>query len=513
MALPSSFNTLGDLYDDKTTENEVLSRLKQLAQQWLPNGWRDWQVAQGAADEQEQLDQQTLNKLRFGLPTIGIAKAFNPEARTLKEKPYRDMKTQMLQWGFCRGLIIGPPELAARIRGSLLQHELVLQSIAPIRHLFISRKEACDILERENEEEVEHLVRKRQHSPCASTSSKKSRLDEVEERQGRMEGILQEILQKLQSGGAVSADEDADEDEQDNVESDSDSSLPNTQESLGEDWRPPVLVRAKENVPFQFYPLTKEQAPTIPEPLGEINRQGIHCQRLGSSAWNKIRYLDAQKYLQASGVFVPLSINPQLSRRASSSSSAEMLTKMDASLGIITHGLLMQRKHFADGIQHIMETHPEATEDLLKVFSGDDSKFKSFSDVLLQYVCGKRAEIIEARRKLYEFEKGSISQMMRDIPPSEKFLYDENRLSELFKQESMPRASSYYRRTTSWLQRHNEDKRGSTASKSSRPQYKSHKPLQKMGKSRTSQVKKRNKPDSRKTEYIKDRPSNQRKRF
>nr|CAH7735176.1 unnamed protein product [Callosobruchus chinensis] len=116
MALPSSFNTLGDLYDDKTTENEVLSRLKQLAQQWLPNGWRDWQVAQGAADEQEQLDQQTLNKLRFGLPTIGIAKAFNPEARTLKEKPYRDMKTQMLQWGFCRGLIIGPPELAARIR-------------------------------------------------------------------------------------------------------------------------------------------------------------------------------------------------------------------------------------------------------------------------------------------------------------------------------------------------------------------------------------------------------------
>nr|CAI5853761.1 unnamed protein product [Callosobruchus analis] len=96
-----------------------------------------------------------------------------------------------------------------------------------------------------------------------------------------------------------------------------------------------------------------------------------------------------------------------------------MLTKMDASLGIITHGLLMQRKHFADGIQHIMETHPEATEDLLKVFSGDDSKFKSFSDVLLQYVCGKRAEIIEARRKLYEFEKGSISQMMRDIPPSE----------------------------------------------------------------------------------------------
>nr|CAI5828765.1 unnamed protein product [Callosobruchus analis] len=52
MALPSSFNTLGDLCDDKTIENEVLSRLKQLAQQWLPNGWRNWQVVQAAADEQ-----------------------------------------------------------------------------------------------------------------------------------------------------------------------------------------------------------------------------------------------------------------------------------------------------------------------------------------------------------------------------------------------------------------------------------------------------------------------------
>ncbi len=83
-----------------------------------------------------------LNKLRFALPTVGIARAFDVEAKFLSERPYRNYKVKMLNWELCRSLIIGPPAIANRVRGSAAAVELFIKAVSDIKHLMISRKEA-----------------------------------------------------------------------------------------------------------------------------------------------------------------------------------------------------------------------------------------------------------------------------------------------------------------------------------------------------------------------------------
>nr|CAI5826075.1 unnamed protein product [Callosobruchus analis] len=74
---------------DENSSDEVLGRLKKTAVSLLPEGWREWRVRVGF---DSMIDPAILNKLRFCLPAIDIARAFDPEASCLKERPYRDMK-------------------------------------------------------------------------------------------------------------------------------------------------------------------------------------------------------------------------------------------------------------------------------------------------------------------------------------------------------------------------------------------------------------------------------------
>lgn len=92
MATTSAFRTLRELYDEPS-ENEILARLKLAAANFLPEGWEEWRVRKEISVD---LDAGLLNKLRFCLPAVAIAKAFDPEAKDLKERAYRDMKVKML---------------------------------------------------------------------------------------------------------------------------------------------------------------------------------------------------------------------------------------------------------------------------------------------------------------------------------------------------------------------------------------------------------------------------------
>lgn len=126
MAVQSSTRTLEELIGlqaETPEEEQILQRLKTLAAAHLPEGWKKWSAVQFSREELlgSELDPQILNKVRFALPTVGIARAFTPNATNLPERPYRDMKVKMLSWPFCVGLIIGPPALAARVRGSAVK--------------------------------------------------------------------------------------------------------------------------------------------------------------------------------------------------------------------------------------------------------------------------------------------------------------------------------------------------------------------------------------------------------
>nr|CAI5832558.1 unnamed protein product [Callosobruchus analis] len=59
-------------------DDEVLIRLKRLAAEFLPEGWKDWRA--DISLNEPEVDPQLINKIRFALPTVGIALAFDSKA-------------------------------------------------------------------------------------------------------------------------------------------------------------------------------------------------------------------------------------------------------------------------------------------------------------------------------------------------------------------------------------------------------------------------------------------------
>ncbi|CAG5049154.1 unnamed protein product [Parnassius apollo] len=98
---------------DSSEDEEILERAKRLAELYLPDGWRQWKVVTHSRAELlgEVFDSQILNKIRFSLPTVELARAFCPDCTSLPEKVYKDIKIKMLEWPFCVELIIGPPSI------------------------------------------------------------------------------------------------------------------------------------------------------------------------------------------------------------------------------------------------------------------------------------------------------------------------------------------------------------------------------------------------------------------
>nr|CAI5842274.1 unnamed protein product [Callosobruchus analis] len=61
----------------------MLTRLKDLATTHLPCGWKEWKTAHFSRKEllRGELDPQVQNKLRYALPTVGLARAFDHPVR------------------------------------------------------------------------------------------------------------------------------------------------------------------------------------------------------------------------------------------------------------------------------------------------------------------------------------------------------------------------------------------------------------------------------------------------
>lgn len=433
MAVSREFSTLETLLEWETEcakDREILERIKKLAAIYLPDGWRQWKVVPLTKEELlgEDLDPQILNKIRFCLPTVELARAFCPNGTSLSEKQYKDMKIKMLGWPFCVGLIVGPPSVGARIRGSAVQNELIIASLADLKPLLLSRKDASKELA-ENEEDDVSTVR----SSSSKSKSKLSRMDKLEEEFSEMKDMLSGFIKRFEP---VS-----------DHESEPDESYTSSEEELVDkqhlrkpdsiEWKAPSPVLEDENDDFDFSPQTKEQEPAIPTPKPHIELQGIQCLRLGELAYKQIRYAEVQKKLQAFPVFHALKLNPALMKINQSSASADPLAKQEASFGTILHGLLLQREALTNIMKDLSSKHPSLKQDLKESLYGENSAFKSISDDVLQYVCGRKAELIEQRRNACLPQDDYHSTLLNHIPPSSTHLFDENQFSELLKQPSL----------------------------------------------------------------------------
>lgn len=430
MAISATITTtMGELYD-KEDEDVVLNQLKSLAADTLPDGWKTWSFS---ADELD-INSTIFNKLRFALPTMGVVKAFYPEGCALHEKKYKELKEKMLSWPFCRGLIYSPSTLSIKIRG-YIQHQLLIESINPIKHLFSTRQEVAKKLSDDTEVSSDDTT----FSDKSKRPSLSGRMDVIEKKFERTQEVLEAILRNVSTKPDVeeytdSVEEDVEEDEDEEVE----------MENLESTWKPPSLVPIASHSKFDFAPYTKEQEPSIPPADPIIAENGVACQRLGRLSWDKIRYLDVQKKYQASPVFSPLTVNSGLS--LATSPYSELLAKSDLSFGTLCHMVLKQRQHFQDIMSSLISKHPSIEKDAASMFSGDQSKFRECSDDILQWVCGKRAEIIDLRRKHHT--SSGFSPLLQKIPPSSTHLFEEEKFEAVRRDQGL-RTQSFKRRLPS----------------------------------------------------------------
>lgn len=67
-----------------------MERVKVLAQEHLPDGWTRWVVTTATKEEVfgEKIESNVLNKLVYALPTVGLARAFVPDADHHSERGY-----------------------------------------------------------------------------------------------------------------------------------------------------------------------------------------------------------------------------------------------------------------------------------------------------------------------------------------------------------------------------------------------------------------------------------------
>uniref|UniRef100_A0A8D8Q6H0 Uncharacterized protein n=1 Tax=Cacopsylla melanoneura TaxID=428564 RepID=A0A8D8Q6H0_9HEMI len=453
MATAATFTTLGALHD-LPSNDATLDRLKELARSSLPDGWRDWTLI-NSIDLDFAVDPVTLNKVRFALPTDGVARAFDPSASGLKEHRFKEIKIRMLSWAFCRGLVFSPSNLSKQIRGSSTSHERMVAAISPLRSNILSREAADSLLSAgsagtpSRRSSTASEAPPRHDSLEARLVSQESRLATQESRfeaqearfvaqetrnqnlQNALDGILralqsrtqmdQETTQALPPAPSLSP----------SYVSESDAG------SEPGDWEAPsMLVESADEVfdtdmSFNLETSTKEMEPSIPLPSPDIEAKGMQCQRLNSKGWDKIPYAEAQKEIQAGGVFSRLKVNPEIEGR--SSSEAQALSNMDATLGVITHGLLLQRKLLEEAMRDAFQKIPAAAPVLRESLAAKSASFRKTSDNLLQYVCGKRSDIFLKRRKALETLTRVNPKYLKDIPPAEGFLFDPKLLPDAMK--------------------------------------------------------------------------------
>lgn len=185
-----------------------------------------------------------------------------------------------------------------------------------------------------------------------------------------------------------------------------------------------------ENYDFEPNTVEKEGKLSKADPL--LLKQGIECQRFRTQSWGNIRYSEVQKQFQASPAFCSLKTNNILANVTPNWSSIAILEKFDHTLGAITNGLLQQRKIFKE----VCDKLPNSIRQKVGYdFLAMDSKFRKSSDDLLQYVCGRRSEVLKMRRSTYKPKNKVLAGLLQDIPPTEYHLFDDEKLSEAIKQQ------------------------------------------------------------------------------
>uniref|UniRef100_A0A8D8W2L4 Uncharacterized protein n=3 Tax=Cacopsylla melanoneura TaxID=428564 RepID=A0A8D8W2L4_9HEMI len=436
--------TLGSLFD-RVAPDPGLERVKRVIAASLPAGWRDWTVGRQALENSVDVG----HKARFAIPSVQLFQALAPSALQISERHYKKMKCVLLSWPLGKALVFSPSSISIHLRGSKQAHDAFMRKLDSIWPSILSRGELNQVLAsiRQREALEPPSPDYEPLSPPRVNPSSESLQSQISALRNTVSSLVAALRpQPLASAAATHASyvdthNDVDTQYQDS-EKDSDDTLSSSEEEEEEvnaerfsaprqvpsdPWGKGSALPQPCSAPGSFFsPLTSEKDPDVLDPSPVLAAQAIQCQRLGGPGWNRVRYLEAEKRLKRTGVFQPLEMN----QRFASPPSDFLLRKQERLLGSITHGLLAQRQAFQKCRESIVSSCPAAAPLIDKFFLEESSEFRQESDALLQFACGKRAEILADRRKAVEPKGSESRRRLRQIPPSSSHLYDEDQLAK-----------------------------------------------------------------------------------
>lgn len=435
-------------------------------------------------------------KLRFAIPTVDLARAFKPSSTSLSDRSYRAIRAAILKWPLGRALLYAPHNLMEKIHSP--SYEVFMNAVRELKPKLAKRREASRELERfsptsgvpsagtkrmiESSAE-EHSEAKRssytntlsspirsgtrgaptqgssEHLLASVLSQQMLLFNKMLSMQSEQNENIKTVIQNQQRSATPSIHQSCEEDLNKSYDSLPDSTQseeekddqvqesgnfhqwPDTQEDNEADLRKKIADAQRElaslgerkcaNITtFDFTPTTTEQEPKMAraEPLAV--KHGLSCQRLGESSWCNVRYA-TQKQFQATPVFTSLKTNNLLVEITPNWKSSEVLEKSDLTLGAITNGLIQQRMIF----QNLLDSLPTDIKNIVgRDFVAANSEFRKNSDALLQYVCGRRAEVIKQRREVYKPPNKAFRNILHDIPPSGTHLFEDKSLTEVVKE-------------------------------------------------------------------------------
>ncbi|CAG9138737.1 unnamed protein product [Plutella xylostella] len=496
--MPAQIKTLGEIAVDPPPDDDVasLNAILSFMEENFPSDWRTWEIYDHSYADLfgDEIQPAVEAKLRFAIPNQDLARAFG--LPSLSERSYRQARRKLCTWAIGRALIYSPHSIMQKIHDRCYSKFMdvvakIKAKITPVRRAR-SSAEKSTTQNPDSPGSQQEVLRKRSLSPPAQSNRTKRRKSNSRE-QGSSDHLLATVLQQqmemfnkllqvsvdtnqnlrslgeqlthdqnqnapqdeaglLNASFESTPDSTADvevepeqvsETEQDHSapvnsasrERDLNLKISELQHELNTLRRSQQATEAEEEEEredYDFEPTTveKEAKFSIADP--RLLKQGIECQRLGSQGWENIRYSEVQKQFQASPAFCALKTNNILANITPGWSSLSILEKFDHTLGAITNGLLQQRKIFKEVVD---ELPGNVRQKVGNEFLAVNCKFRKQSDDLLQYVCGRRAEVLKMRRSTYKPKNKVLASLLNDIPPTENHLFDDEKLCDAIKQQ------------------------------------------------------------------------------
>ncbi|CAB0010116.1 unnamed protein product [Nesidiocoris tenuis] len=400
--------SMGDLFD-AAAPSTFHEALKPIIERFLPEGWRNWRVSSCPTIPSDHLDR---HRLRFCLPMLEVVRVYDPQLTTVSERAFRKLKADLFQWNLTRALIVRPSAVAKALRTEA-DYKQFCASTSPLMGSALSRGKINEAMAQSNGNDPPDDAR----SPYSPDGSDRPSYSSFSPPRPSTEALIAQHIRPLEqrldgfqaSVTAVDAKLDALQRSLDMLvkqpplsapeslsgrSSPSESSLSVHSTTQADDVQPHMSwgtedllnIHASSSQPVRpvpsFDPFTTEIAPAILDAPENVVQQLIQCQRLGTQAWNRIRYKEAELRLKRAGVFQPLQTNVALAQFARPD---QALRQQERLLATMSYGLLEQRNCFLEAAKGVCASNPSIVPEFIQRFTGTDSPFKIISDDLIQF--------------------------------------------------------------------------------------------------------------------------------